>query len=58
MPQGCWISAVSHVLRSSRVRGADEWLRGLVTGGLAAKIGRMGLVYFADDRGPDSDRDV
>ncbi|MGJ8605624.1 MAG: GcvT family protein [Marivita sp.] len=30
--------------------GADEWLRGLVTGALP-KIGRIGLVYFADDRG-------
>jgi len=30
--------------------GADEWLRGLVTGALP-KIGRVGLVYFADDRG-------
>lgn len=30
--------------------GADEWLRGLATGALP-KIGRVGLVYFADDRG-------
>ncbi|MCZ4351888.1 FAD-dependent oxidoreductase [Roseovarius aestuarii] len=30
--------------------GADEWLRGFVTGGLA-KIGRMNLVYVADSRG-------
>ncbi len=30
--------------------GADEWLRGFVTGGLP-KIGRMNLVYVADDRG-------
>jgi len=30
--------------------GADEWLRGLVTGAIP-KIGRMGLVYFADARG-------
>ena len=30
--------------------GADEWLRGLVTGALP-KIGRIGLVYFADERG-------
>ncbi|MCR9108414.1 FAD-dependent oxidoreductase [Marivita sp. XM-24bin2] len=30
--------------------GADDWLRGLVTGALP-KIGRVGLVYFADDRG-------
>ena len=30
--------------------GADEWLRGLVTGGLP-KIGRVGLVYFSDHRG-------
>ncbi|MCK0151810.1 FAD-dependent oxidoreductase [Marivita sp. S6314] len=30
--------------------GADNWLRGLVTGALP-KIGRVGLVYFADDRG-------
>ena len=30
--------------------GADEWLRGLVTGALP-KIGRLGLVYFADQRG-------
>jgi len=30
--------------------GADEWLRGLVAGALP-KVGRAGLVYFADDRG-------
>ncbi|MEE8454658.1 MAG: aminomethyltransferase family protein, partial [Limibaculum sp.] len=30
--------------------GADEWLRGLVTGALP-RIGRIGLVYFADARG-------
>jgi dimethylglycine dehydrogenase len=30
--------------------GADEWLRGFVTGGLP-KIGRMNLVYVADSRG-------
>jgi len=30
--------------------GADEWLRGLVTGSLP-KIGRVGLVYFSDNRG-------
>ncbi|QYX56468.1 FAD-dependent oxidoreductase [Roseovarius sp. SCSIO 43702] len=30
--------------------GADEWLRGFVTGGLP-KVGRMNLVYVADDRG-------
>ena len=30
--------------------GADAWLRGLVTGALP-KIGRIGLVYFADGRG-------
>jgi len=30
--------------------GADEWLRGLVAGALP-KIGRVGLVYFADNRG-------
>ena len=30
--------------------GADEWLRGFVTGGLP-KIGRMNLVYVADNRG-------
>ena len=30
--------------------GADEWLRGRVTGALP-KIGRVGLVYFADNRG-------
>jgi dimethylglycine dehydrogenase len=30
--------------------GADEWLRGFVTGGLP-KIGRMNLVYVADERG-------
>ncbi|CUK11536.1 Aminomethyltransferase [Ruegeria denitrificans] len=30
--------------------GADEWLRGLVTGSLP-KIGRVGLVYFSDERG-------
>ncbi|MEM6622920.1 MAG: FAD-dependent oxidoreductase [Pseudomonadota bacterium] len=30
--------------------GADEWLRGMVTGALP-KIGRVGLLYFADDKG-------
>ncbi|MEY8842538.1 FAD-dependent oxidoreductase [Cribrihabitans sp. XS_ASV171] len=30
--------------------GADEWLRGQVTGALP-KVGRAGLVYFADPRG-------
>ncbi|SFO27209.1 dimethylglycine dehydrogenase [Roseovarius lutimaris] len=30
--------------------GADDWLRGFVTGGLA-KIGRINLVYVADARG-------
>ncbi len=30
--------------------GADEWLRGFVTGGLP-KVGRMNLVYVADKRG-------
>lgn len=30
--------------------GADEWLRGQITGALP-KIGRVGLIYFADDRG-------
>lgn len=30
--------------------GADEWLRGLVTGALP-KIGRVGLVYFSNERG-------
>ena len=30
--------------------GADDWLRGFVTGGLP-KIGRMNLVYVADSRG-------
>ncbi|MCA0873637.1 FAD-dependent oxidoreductase [Seohaeicola saemankumensis] len=30
--------------------GADDWLRGLVTGALP-KVGRVGLVYFADTRG-------
>ena len=30
--------------------GADEWLRGLVAGALP-KLGRVGLVYFADHRG-------
>ena len=30
--------------------GADDWLRGLVAGALP-KVGRVGLVYFADDRG-------
>ncbi|WP_282062418.1 GcvT family protein [Roseobacter litoralis] len=30
--------------------GADEWLRGLTTGSLP-KIGRVGLLYFADSRG-------
>ncbi|MEP2640838.1 FAD-dependent oxidoreductase [Roseobacter sp.] len=33
-----------------RGAGADEWLRGLTAGALP-KIGRVGLVYFADDRG-------
>ncbi len=31
-------------------RGADEWLRGFVTGALP-RIGRMNLVYVADKRG-------
>ena len=30
--------------------GADEWLRGFVTGGLP-RVGRMNLVYVADTRG-------
>ncbi|AVO37776.1 GcvT family protein [Pukyongiella litopenaei] len=30
--------------------GADDWLRGLITGALP-QIGRVGLAYFADDRG-------
>ncbi len=30
--------------------GTDEWLRGQITGALP-KIGRCGLIYFADDRG-------
>ncbi|MDU9003006.1 GcvT family protein [Sedimentitalea todarodis] len=30
--------------------GADDWLRGLVTGALP-KVGRVGLLYFADARG-------
>lgn len=30
--------------------GADDWLRGFVTGGLP-KVGRMNLVYVADGRG-------
>ncbi|MEQ8899106.1 MAG: FAD-dependent oxidoreductase [Roseovarius sp.] len=30
--------------------GADDWLRGFVTGGLP-KVGRMNLVYVADERG-------
>ncbi|SEL58249.1 dimethylglycine dehydrogenase [Roseovarius azorensis] len=30
--------------------GADDWLRGLATGALP-KVGRVGLVYFADERG-------
>jgi len=30
--------------------GADDWLRGLVTGALP-RVGRVGLVYFADARG-------
>ena len=30
--------------------GADEWLRGMVAGALP-KIGRVGLVYFSDDKG-------
>ncbi len=33
-----------------RGEGADEWLRGFVTGGLP-KVGRMNLVYVADSRG-------
>ncbi|MDW3224055.1 MAG: FAD-dependent oxidoreductase [Paracoccaceae bacterium] len=33
-----------------RGAGADEWLRGLVTGALP-KIGRVGLVYFSNERG-------
>ncbi|WP_138936168.1 GcvT family protein [Roseovarius arcticus] len=33
-----------------RGQGADDWLRGLVTGALP-KVGRMNLVYVADDRG-------
>ena len=33
-----------------RGQGADEWLRGLVTGALP-KVGRMNLVYVADTRG-------
>jgi dimethylglycine dehydrogenase len=31
-------------------RGAAEWLRGQATGAIPA-VGRIGLVYFADDRG-------
>ncbi|MGF1447710.1 MAG: FAD-dependent oxidoreductase [Pikeienuella sp.] len=31
-------------------QGAGEWLRGEVTGGIP-KVGRIGLVYFADERG-------
>ena len=30
--------------------GAAEWLRGMITGALT-KVGRMNLIYFADDRG-------
>ncbi len=30
--------------------GADEWLRGRITGALP-KVGRVGLIYFADSRG-------
>ncbi|MDU8911738.1 FAD-dependent oxidoreductase [Aestuariicoccus sp. MJ-SS9] len=30
--------------------GADDWLRGQITGALP-KVGRCGLIYFADDRG-------
>ena len=30
--------------------GADDWLRGLITGALP-KVGRVGLAYFADHRG-------
>lgn len=33
-----------------RGRGAADWLRALVTGALP-RVGRVGLVYFADDRG-------
>ena len=46
----CWSCAAS---RASKIRGpgADEWLRGLVAGASLPKIGRVGLVYFADDRG-------
>ena len=30
--------------------GAADWLRGMVTGGLP-KVGRIGLVYFASEKG-------
>ncbi len=33
-----------------RGKGADDWLRGFVTGGLS-KIGRINLVYVSDSRG-------
>lgn len=33
-----------------RGRGAADWLRALVTGALP-RVGRVGLVYFADERG-------
>ncbi|PVA09772.1 dimethylglycine dehydrogenase [Pelagivirga sediminicola] len=33
-----------------RGQGADEWLRGFVTGALP-RVGRINLVYVADDRG-------
>lgn len=33
-----------------RGAGADEWLRGFITGGLP-RVGRMNLVYVADSRG-------
>ena len=38
--------------RDFKVRGAgaDKWLRGLVTGALP-RGGRVGLVYFSDDKG-------
>ena len=41
------------------VEGEDtrEWLSSLITG-VVPKPGRIGLGYFADEKGPDRDRDV
>ncbi len=37
--------------------GAAEWLDGLIAGRMP-RVGRIGLGYFADERGPDRHRDV